>query len=194
MMQVLVLASRECGNQGCHDRTSMESVMTQTTLTTEASAAESDRDTALPNPHFTTSFTVDQTPEAAFKAITNVRGWWSENIEGATDELGEFVFHNEPIHVSRIEVTDLVPGKRVAWRVLENSMSFVDDKREWIGNEMVFGIARNGDKTEVVFTQIGLVPDYECFDICSNAWGGYIRASLRSLIATGKGAPDPSKA
>lgn len=168
--------------------------MTKTMAATAASATESDRGTALPSPHFTTAFTVDQTPEAAFKAITNVRGWWSANIEGATDELGEFVFHNEPIHVSRIEVTDLVPGKRVAWRVLENSMSFVDDKSEWIGNEIVFDIAPNGDKTEVVFTQFGLVPDYECFDICSNAWGGYIRASLRSLIATGKGAPDPSKA
>lgn len=168
--------------------------MTEMTAAREASAAEGDRDTALPSPHYTTAFTVDQTPEAAFEAITDVRGWWSENLDGATDELGVFVYHNEPIHVSRIEVTELVPGKRVAWRVLENSMSFVDDKSEWIGNEMVFDIARNDDKTEVLFTQIGLVPAYECFDICSDAWGGYLRASLRSLIATGKGAPDPLKA
>ena len=87
------------------------------------------------------------------------------------------------------KVTELVPGRRVAWLVLENHLSFVDDQREWVGNEIVFEIARTGDATEVVFTQIGLVPDYECYSICANAWGGYIKASLRSLIATGRGAP-----
>ncbi len=32
--------------------------------------------------NFTTVFTVNQTPDEAFTAITNVRGWWSEEIEG----------------------------------------------------------------------------------------------------------------
>src|SRR5262249_9776607 len=108
------------------------------------------------------------------------------------DQLnGEFVFHNEPVHYSRIKVTELIPGKRVAWRVLENHLDFVEDTREWTGTEIVFDIARKGDKTEVVFTHIGLVPDYECYDVCSNAWGGYVNGSLRSLIATGAGAPIP---
>ena len=30
----------------------------------------------------------------------------------------------------------------------------------------------------------------ECFEACSDAWGGYIKGSLRSLIATGKGQPN----
>jgi NAD(P)-dependent dehydrogenase (short-subunit alcohol dehydrogenase family) len=32
-------------------------------------------------------------------AITNVRGWWSEEIEGATDKLSaEFIYHYEDVH------------------------------------------------------------------------------------------------
>jgi len=179
---------------GRHDRTrGLESVVMQRTAEEEVPADGGNRGSAVNSPDFTSAFTVDQTPEEAFQAITDVRRWWSENIEGPTDELdGEFVFHNEPVHYAKFRVTELVPGKRVAWRVLENFMSFVDDKREWIGNEIVFDIARKGDKTEVLFTQIGLVPEYECYDVCSDAWGGYIKGSLRALIATGKGAPIPN--
>lgn len=158
----------------------------------EVPAAGANRSGAVKSPDFTVAFRVDQSPDVAFKAINNVRGWWSENIEGATDKTdGEFVFHNEPWHVSRIRVVELVPGKRVVWCVLENNMSFVDDATEWVGNEMIFDIATKGNKTEVVFTQIGLVPEYECFEACSDAWGGYIKGSLRSLIASGKGDPIP---
>ena len=31
---------------------------------------------------FSSTFLVDQTPQEAFEAITNPRGWWSEEIEG----------------------------------------------------------------------------------------------------------------
>ena len=41
----------------------------------------------MTNQNFTTTFSVDQTPEEIFKAINNLRGWWSEEIEGGTDTL-----------------------------------------------------------------------------------------------------------
>jgi hypothetical protein len=42
---------------------------------------------------FTTTISVDQTPEEAFAAINNVRGSWSGEIEGDAGKLGaEFAF------------------------------------------------------------------------------------------------------
>ena len=56
--------------------------------------------------------------------------------------------------------------------------------------DVTFEISSKDDKTEVRFTHVGLVPDYECFENCSSAWGFYVNSSLRSLISTGKGNPN----
>jgi Activator of Hsp90 ATPase homolog 1-like protein len=139
---------------------------------------------------FTTTLSVDQTPQEVFDAINNVRGWWSEEIEGNTDKLGaEFKFHYKDIHRSTQKITELVPGKKVVWHITEAQLTFVKDKTEWKGTEVVFEIARKGDKTELRFTHLGLVPAFECYGDCSGAWGFYINDSLRSLITTGKGQP-----
>jgi hypothetical protein len=149
------------------------------------------KDDSAKNRDFTATFTVDQSPEQAFEAITNVRGWWSGEIEGPTDKLGgEFSYRYQDIHYSKQRITELVPGKRVVWLVLDSHLEFIEDKREWDGSHVIFDIARKGDKTEVRFTHAGLVPAHECYGACSSAWSSYIRGSLRSLIATGKGAPN----
>lgn len=141
---------------------------------------------------FSTSITVDQSPEEVFDAINNVRGWWSGSpgIEGSTDKLGdEFTYRYEPYHYSKQKVTELVSGKKVVWFVLDCQLNFTEDKSEWKGTRITFEIAKKGDKTEVRFSHMGLVPEIECFDACSNAWGSYINGSLRNLITTGEGNP-----
>lgn len=143
--------------------------------------------------NYTTSFTVEQSPEEVFEAINNVRGWWSEEIEGQTDELGEFNYHYQDIHRCTIKITELVPGKKVVWHVVDNYFNFVQDKSEWKDTDIVFEIAQKDDKTEVRFTHVGLVPAYECYDVCSDAWGTYINGSLRNLITTGKGQPNQNE-
>ena len=146
--------------------------------------------------NFTTTFIVDQTPEEAFAAINNVRGWWSgePGIEGGTDKLGdEFTYRYKPHHYSKQKITELIPGKKVGWLVLDSQLNFVKDKSEWNGTKITFEIAKKGDKTEVRFSHVGLVPDHECYGACSNAWDSYINGNLRSLIASGKGQPRPKE-
>jgi uncharacterized protein YndB with AHSA1/START domain len=144
--------------------------------------------------NYTITFSVDQAPQAVFNAVTNVRGWWSEEIEGGTSKLNdEFTYHYKDMHRCQMRVTEVVPSKKVVWLCLDNHFSFTEDKTEWKGTKVIFEIAKNGDKTELRFTHHGLIPDYECYDVCSDAWGSYIRGSLRNLITTGKGAPNPKE-
>ena len=142
---------------------------------------------------FTQSFIVDQPPEAVSAAISNPRAWWSESIEGSTDRVGAtWHYHFRDIHSCTIKVTEMQPG-RIAWHVLANDFNFITDKTEWVDTRIVFDITPKGEATEVRFTHVGLVPDYECYEVCENAWGTYI-ASLKSLIATGAGFPNVGEA
>ncbi|MBF6226084.1 SRPBCC family protein [Nocardia abscessus] len=144
--------------------------------------------------YFTTTFSVDRTPQEAFEAITNVRDWWSQEVEGVTDQVGgEFDYHYKDVHRCTIRVTELVPGRKVAWLVLDNYFDFIEDQAEWKDTEVVFEISEKNGGAEVYFTHVGLVPQYECYDVCSNAWVGYLGGSLRNLINTGKGQPNPKE-
>jgi hypothetical protein len=143
---------------------------------------------------YTTSFLVDQSPEEVFAAINNVRGWWSGEINGRTDKLGaEFTYRYQDVHRSTQRITELVPGKKVVWHVLDAKINFVKDKAEWNGTDIIFEITKKGDKTELRVTHVGLVPAIECYGKCAGAWGFYINDSLRSLITTGKGDPNPTE-
>lgn len=140
---------------------------------------------------YTTAYLVEQTPGEVFDAVNNVRGWWSEEVEGRTGELdGEFVFHYKDAHRSTQTITEFVPGKKVVWRVSKSRLGFVKDKSEWDGTEIIFEISRKGNKTELRFTHRGLAPAVECYGACSNAWSYFINESLRELITTGKGKPE----
>jgi hypothetical protein len=139
---------------------------------------------------FTTAFSVDQTPQEAFDAINDVRGWWSRDLEGSTKHRGdEFTYRHEDVHRSTIRVTEVIPGQLVSWLVLDNYFNFTQDETEWTGTTIHFELFEKDGKTEVRFTHLGLVPEYECFDACSDGWTFYINSSLRDLIATGEGQP-----
>lgn len=140
---------------------------------------------------FTTTFLVDQLPEQVFEAVNNVRGWWSGQIDGRTDELGvEFTYRYENLHRSTQRIAEFVPGRRVVWHVVDSYIDFVNDKTEWNGTDIIFEIAGKDDKTELRFTHAGLVPSVECYAKCVGAWTFYVEESLRDLITTGKGAPN----
>jgi hypothetical protein len=143
------------------------------------------------NEDFTTTISVDQSPEEVFDAVTDVRGWWSAEIEGSTSKLNdEFIYHYKDVHRCKMKLVEVVPGKKVVWLVMENYFSFTKDKREWIGTKVVFEISQQDKKTCLRFTHQGLVPEYECYSACVNGWTQYIQHSLLSLITTGKGQPN----
>lgn len=145
----------------------------------------------MENNNFTTSFTTPASPQAIYDGINNVRGWWSECIEGNTDKLGAvFLYYYKDVHITRMRISEMIPGKKVVWHVLENHFNFTD-RTEWKGNDIVFEISDEDGKTRLTFTQVGLTPADQCYKVCNDAWTSYLQGSLRSLVETGTGKPNP---
>jgi hypothetical protein len=141
--------------------------------------------------NFTTSITVDKDISSAFNSIKNFRGWWSEDIEGKTDQLNEtFFYHYKTVHLSKIKLIEIVPDKKLVYQVVDNEFNFTKDKTEWINTKLIFDLSTEGGKTNITFTHEGLVPEYECYNVCHDAWTGYIQGSLKNYIETGKGKPN----
>jgi hypothetical protein len=126
--------------------------------------------------YFTTTLLVAQNPTTVFNAIKNVRGWWSglysEEFEGESDKLGD----------TKQKLVELVPGQKIVWLVTDSKLSFVPNQTEWTGTKLCFEISKQGDETTIVFTHIGLIPGFECYDSCAPAWTQYIQERLLNWI------------
>jgi hypothetical protein len=137
---------------------------------------------------FTVTLTADQSPQEVFRAIKNVRGWWSglygEEFKGNSEKLNdEFIYTaGEGMHYSKQKLVELVPGKKIVWLVTESNLTFLKDKSEWTNTRLSFEISPKGNQTFVRFTHEGLVPDFECYETCSTVWTTYIREKLADAI------------
>jgi hypothetical protein len=159
-----------------------------------AGAPADESETTMTEHSYTTTLAVEATPDEAYAAINDVRGWWSQDVDGRTAEVGTtFAFRGNHegrnVHRARIEVAELVPGRRVVWHVLDNWMGFIEDQSEWKDTRIVFEILPTDEGVQVRFTHLGLVPRYECYDVCFDAWTFFLQDSLRDLITTGRGEP-----
>lgn len=140
---------------------------------------------------FSTSIITNKSLQAVFDAVTNVRGWWSENIIGETAKQGdEFEFEVKGVHYSKQRLIEVIPDKKVVWLVTEAKMTFIEDQDEWKNTKVIFDITSEGDKTKLTFTHEGLVPAIACYKACMPAWTQYIEHSLKQLIETGIGDPN----
>src|ERR1700712_2378748 len=138
----------------------------------------------MQNQNFTTTLLVDQTPAEAFDTIKNVRGWWSglhsEEFKGNADKLNdEFSFRaGGGAHYTKQKLVELIPDKKITWLVTDSKLTFVEKQNEWTGTKISFDISKENNKTKIVFTHVGLVQDFECYDSCAPAWTQYIQERL----------------
>jgi hypothetical protein len=137
---------------------------------------------------FTLTLPSNQTPEEVFKAVNNVRAWWSgyhaEEITGDTEKLNdEFSFRaGEGVHFTKHKLIEVIPNKKVVWLTTHSDLSFTAKRDEWTGTKVIFEISQNDNETQLRFTHEGLTSNIECYDDCVPAWTAYLQHKLLPLI------------
>ena len=125
-------------------------------------------------------------PEAVYDALTTRDGlaaWWTTDTTGEGTAGGTIRFRFGDTGGFDMKVLELHPGKRVLWEV-------VDGPEEWIGTHVDWDLDQVDDYTIVLFKHEGWKEPVEFMHHCSTKWAVFLM-SLKSLVETGKGAPDP---
>lgn len=144
----------------------------------------------MKNQDYTAIITVDNSIQDTFKSINSVTKWWTDDLTGSSQKLNdEFTVQFGDIHRTGQKIIEFIPDKKVVWMVTESRLNFIKDKEEWKNTKISFELSRQGDRTQIHFTHIGLVPEVECFKACSKGWDYYINGSLFKLLTEGKGTP-----
>ena len=119
---------------------------------------------------------------AALATLDGLSGWWTEKTTGDTEVGGVIGFQFGPGHIE-MKVLELHPGRLVRWEV-------VGGPDEWIGTTVRFDLAQVGDYTTVKFKHEGWREEVDFMYHCSTKWAVFL-VSLKQLVETGIGAPDP---
>ena len=129
--------------------------------------------------------------EEVYKALATREGlaaWWTNNTqaEGKVGAALQFRFSAGGAEIGGFEmkVLELQPAKRVLWQV-------VDGPEEWVGTKISFELKQQGEFSIVLFKHQAWKEPVEFMHHCSTKWAIYLM-SLKSLLETGKGKPNPN--
>jgi hypothetical protein len=137
---------------------------------------------------FTAMIEVEKSPRHVFNCIKEVSKWWSKDFEGSSAQLNdEFVIHHPERHYSRQKLVEVELNRKIVWLVTESTLYWLqDDKHEWTNTKMIFELSTGENKTMLHFTHEGLVPEKECYNMCSKGWSMVIKNWLFNYITNCK--------
>lgn len=121
-----------------------------------------------------------------YRALTTsegLSGWWTRDTKGEGNQVGGVLEFRFGAGGFDMKVIGLQQPARVLWEV-------VDGPEEWIATRISWELRREGDYTIVLFKHLSWKEPVEMMHHCSTKWAIFLM-SLKSLIETGKGAPDP---
>ncbi len=125
---------------------------------------------------------------AVLSTIEGLAGWWTKDTTGTSKVGGAIQFRffapdGKVMGEMNMEVSALDKVKAVRWRCKGGP-------EEWIGTDITFDLAQEGEYTIVLFGHRNWREAVKFTAHCSMKWAVFL-LSLRDLVETGKGKPAP---
>ena len=136
------------------------------------------------------SITANITAKEAIKGISCVSDWWAKHFEGSSQNLGDVFTVRFGETFVTFKITEIIADTKIVWAVTDCYLHWLKDKTEWKDTKVVWEIFEKNNSTQVNFTQIGLVPEIECYASCIKGWDQYVKGSLLKLLTEKKGLPN----
>lgn len=127
------------------------------------------------------SFSSSKSASSIYELLLQPKKWWTgfhaEMITGQSERIcDEFEFFaGDGVHYSKHKLIELVPAEKIVWEITAGKLTFIDNTGEWIGTKLIFSISDQGAIRRVNFVHEGLIPGYECYGNCSDAWTLYMK-------------------
>jgi hypothetical protein len=139
---------------------------------------------------YRSSITAHTTPKEALEKISRVSEWWSTNFEGSSQKVNDiFTVRFGSGDMFKIKVSELIPGKKISWEVVDSVQTGVKDATEWTDTKILWEVSAQKEGTRIDFTHIGLVPNLECYNDCIQGWDYLLQKSLIKFLTENKGLP-----
>lgn len=120
----------------------------------------------------------------ALATIDGLAGWWTRDVRGEAGVGGKLEFYfggEEPSAV--MEVAELDPDHRVAWRCLQGPS-------EWVGTELTFDLTTTPEETMLSFAHAGWRDPADFMAHCSTKWAQFL-LGLKAGLEGGSATPFP---
>ena len=130
---------------------------------------------------------IKSSPEKIYGALTTPEGlaaWWTSDTVGNCGVGGVIQFRFGARGGFDMKVLELEPARRVLWQV-------VGGPQEWLGTKVSFELREEERFTILLFKHQGWKEPVEFMHHCSTKWAIYLM-SLKSLVETRKGSPNPN--
>jgi uncharacterized protein YndB with AHSA1/START domain len=128
--------------------------------------------------------------QEVYKALATRDGlasWWASNTQGDSKLGGIIKFrfseNGRELGGADVRVTELRPGERVQWQVIEGPA-------EWVGTKVSFELKQEGEYSVVLFKHLGWKEPVEFMHHCSTKWAVFLM-SLKNWIEREEGRPHP---
>ncbi len=149
------------------------------------------------NKSYSSQITVNVSPAIAFNAITQeMDQWWgqvSNRVHEKDDTFTSF-FDEETRWTFRI--THIEPNIAIDMECIDAHHTFTGApaaiRQEWLGTTLRWQLSPIPDGTVIQFVHEGLVPELNCFDICSAGWDHFFVNSLQRYLDDGISIRQPS--